>query len=117
MHITPAALFAIIPHKNLQKKLNVGAALLLTRRHFCSQMTSSDLCTKKCTNCAAAILSALENIERASKPAAMYVARLRHEFANIAERQEKPEIEAKKDGLGLPVEREDIFEDLLAGIS
>lgn len=116
MQIPHTALFAIILHQDLQKKLKVSAAILLTRRHFCSQMTTHKLCTTQCSNCAPAIQSALENIEQAAKPAAMYVTRLRHEFASIAEKQEKPEIEAKKDSLGLPVEREDIFEDLLAGL-
>ncbi len=117
MQISDKALFAIIPHEELRQKLPIGAALLLTRRHFCSQMTTHNLCTTECSNCAAAILAALENVEKAGSPAAMYVTRLRHEFANVAEAQKKPEIEAKKDKLGLPVEREDAFEDLLAELS
>jgi copper chaperone CopZ len=117
MQITDKALLAIIPYTDLQAKLKIGAAVRLTRRHFCSQMTTNNLCPMNCPDCAARILSALKNIEKAANPAGMYVVRLRHEYASVAEAQAKPEDTPKQDAMGLPVEREDIFEDLLAEVS
>jgi hypothetical protein len=117
MQITHTALFNIISHQELEKKLKIGAALTITRRHFCSQMTASNLCSKECSNCAAHILKALSGLEEAGSPQGMYVNHLRNEYASIAEKQEKPKIVPKKDKLGIPVPRNDIFEDLLLGVS
>lgn len=117
MQITHTALFSIIPYQELEKKLKTSAALSITRRHFCSQMTASNLCSKECANCGVHILKALSGIEKAKRPEGMYVSHLRNGFASIAEAQEKPEITPKKDKLGIPVPRSDIFEDLLLGVS
>jgi hypothetical protein len=117
MQITHSALFSIISHQELKKKLSIGAALSITRRHLCSQMTPANLCTTHCSNCAVHILNALEGAESAAKPAGRYVQRLRHEFAAIAESQERRVDDTKRDALGIPVLRGDIFEDMLLGVS
>jgi len=120
MQITPNALFDIIPHNEIKKKTTIGAALLTTRRHFCSQMTTRNLCTTECSNCAERIKSAFEGIEKAVEPVGMLVIRLRHEFATVAEAQDEtkaqPKDDTKRNSLGLEVERVDLFEDMLAGV-
>lgn len=119
MQINPHQLTAIIPYEEISAKLKFSAAVAITRRHFCSQMNVNNLCSKVCSNCAVNITAAFKGIGDAKDPSAMYVTRLRHEFASVAENQPKqqPKEDSKKDRLGLEIERADLFEELLLGVS
>ncbi|MGD8405301.1 MAG: hypothetical protein PVJ21_16695 [Anaerolineales bacterium] len=119
MQINPKTLLAIIPHSELQElKLTVGAAVSLTRRLYCSQMTINNLCTKNCDDCAARIREAAAGLQAAKRPAGLYAARLRHQVANALEEldaQKEPEVQKNK--YGERDETVDIFDTLLAASS
>jgi len=86
MQIKPKTLLAIISHSELQElKLTVGAAVSLTRRLYCSQMTMNDLCTKNCDDCAARLLRATGHLEQADRPPALFASNLRRQVANAVE--------------------------------
>lgn len=118
MQIKPAALLNIITYTELQeKKLKIGAAMVCIRRHFCSQMTASNKCTKHCNECALHIQNAMRGIETAKSPEGMLVNRLRHEFAGIEEKADetkKPTVDLDK--FGKPTHA-DMFANILAEVS
>jgi len=119
MEISKPALLAIIPYKELQRTtLTVPAALVITRRHFCSQMTTHNLCTAECTNCKEPIQAALQGLDALDKAEGMFVTRLRHQVAKALEAvdaQKEPVV--KTNAFGEKDTSVDLFADLLTGLS
>jgi len=102
MQITPKNLFQILPYSELKKLgLTVSAAVGLTRRFYCSQMTMNNLCTQDCGDCAARLLRATSNLKTAGKPAGLFAANLRRQVADAVEaidNQKKAEVQRNKWG-------------------
>jgi len=116
MEITKQELLEIIPYKELQRtKLTVP--LVITRRHYCSQMTTHNLCSS-CLNCKDRIQEAFQGLEALSRPEGMFVTRLRHQVAGALE-----EIDAQKQPIvktnlfGEKDTSADLFADMLTGLS
>jgi hypothetical protein len=119
MQITPKKLLEIIPYTELKKlRLTVSAAVGLTRRFYCSQMTMNDLCTSDCDACAARLLRATSNLETASKSTGLFAANLRRQVADATEEidnQRKATVQKNK--WGEKDDTVDIFSELEAGMS
>ena len=118
MQITSKTLLEIIPYQEIANHhITVGAAVTVVRRHFCSQMNANNLCTKECSDCALHIQNAIDGVERAGKPVAMFVGRIRQEAATVIEGaniKKKPTKTNVKLGESAPA---DAFEKLLAGLT
>jgi len=118
MEISKQELLDIIPYKELQQtKLTLPAALVITRRHYCSQMTTHNLCSN-CLNCKERIREAFQGLETLSRAEGMFVTRLRHQVANALEEidaQKKPEV--KTNLFGEKDTSQDLFADMLTGLS
>jgi hypothetical protein len=119
MQINPKTLLDIIPHSQLQDlKLTVGAAVSLTRRLYCSQMSMNDLCTKNCDDCAARLLRATSNLERADRPPALFASNLRRQVANAVEETEgQKKADFQRNKFGEKDDTVDIFAALETGLS
>jgi hypothetical protein len=119
MQITPNNLFQILPYTELKKLgLTVSAAVGLTRRFYCSQMTMNDLCITDCNACAARLLRATSNLETASKPTGLFAANLRRQVADAVEEvdnQKKPEVQRNR--FGEKDDTVDLYAELEAGLS
>ena len=114
MQIAPQSMFQIIPYQELKRlKLKVSAAVGLTRRFYCAQMTMNDLCTKECSDCAARLLRATTNLETAQKPAALFISNLRRMAADAAEEADKQKVaDVQRNKWGERDETVDLFASL-----
>ena len=118
MQITAKALLQIVPYQEMQShSIKVGAAVTIVRRHFCTQMNANNLCTKECSECALHIQNAIDGIERAGKPVAMFVGRIRQETASVIESAHAKEGPSKKTIKLGQTEKTDAFDELLVGIT
>jgi hypothetical protein len=118
MEISKQALLEIIPYKELQRtKLTIPAALVITRRHYCSQMTTHNLCTAECLKCSDRLREAVQGLESLSRAEGMFVTRLRHQVAEALEEidaQKEPTV--KTNLFGEKDTSADLFADLLTGL-
>jgi hypothetical protein len=94
MQIYPSKLLAILSYEKLKRtKLNIGAAVAMTRRHYCSQMTMNNLCPGKCEDCSVRILAAIDHVLKADvKPEAAFVVKLRDQAANAMDEQDTEKV-------------------------
>jgi hypothetical protein len=62
-------------------------AYRLTVRNYCYPMSVKGLCPEKCTTCKASFYHVVSNLNVAQKPFALFIWRLREEFANAQEKR------------------------------